>query len=330
VRVSSVDYAGNQWILASARDITERKKAEEEIRQLNEKLEDRVERRTVQLRDSEERYRLVVSGANDGIWDWDIRTGEVYWSQRFSEMLDLSHSEVEPSFDLFVELIHPDDRQRVLDAITAHLERNVEYSEEFRARHSSGEYIYVMARGRALRDEDGTPIRMAGSVSDITERKKNEVAQRFLAEASAELASSLDYHTTLTSMAKLAVPHLADWCLVDVTEEYGSIRRLTVYHEDPEKVALAHELQERYAPPGRSLRIAQRVTHGRAGDDGGDTGVALGGTHPRCGTPRVDTRAGPQVLHDRAAHGPRTYPQRDHVRDGGLGAALRFRRSGVG
>ncbi len=81
---------------------------------------------------------------------------------------------------------------------------------------------------------------------DITEHKQAEDAQRFLTEASDLLASSLDYRATLASVARLAVPTLADWCGVDVLAEDGSVERLAVAHEDPEKVHLALELQERY------------------------------------------------------------------------------------
>jgi PAS domain S-box-containing protein len=81
---------------------------------------------------------------------------------------------------------------------------------------------------------------------EITERKRTEDALRFIVEASATLSSSLDYRETLANVARLAVPHLADWCAVDVLDEYGSLERIVVVHQDPQKVALAHELQERY------------------------------------------------------------------------------------
>lgn len=198
------------------------------------------------LEESEERYRLVVEGSNDGVWDWDVRNGGVYWNDRLFEILGLSRSETEPSFDLFVDLIHPDDRKRTIDALTAHLERGETYEAEFRWRHASGEYRTCLGRGKAQRDASGAPVRMAGIVQDITERKQRENSQRFMSEASAVLASSLDYQKTLASVARLAVPVLADWCAVDVVEEDGTVKRLAVAHEDPEKVALAHELQERY------------------------------------------------------------------------------------
>ena len=99
---------------------------------------------------------------------------------------------------------------------------------------------------------------------DVTERKRTEEAQRFMAEASLLLANSVDYEITLASVARLAVPHIADWCAVDIVAEDGTLQRLAVAHVDPAKVELAHELQRRFpydpnAPSGtaRVLRTGQ-------------------------------------------------------------------------
>ncbi len=94
---------------------------------------------------------------------------------------------------------------------------------------------------------DGPPL-FSGQIHDITARTKLERQQRFLAEASDLLASSLDYQTTLQSVARLAASRLADWCVVDMREESGAMRRVAVSHADPAKVALAHELDRRYPP----------------------------------------------------------------------------------
>jgi PAS domain S-box-containing protein len=94
--------------------------------------------------------------------------------------------------------------------------------------------------------------------------KRDEEAQRFMAEASEVLSSSLDYHQTLASVARLAVSRLGDWCAVDVIEEDGSLERLVVQHKDPKKLELAHKLHECYPPdPDAPRGVLQVVRSGQ-------------------------------------------------------------------
>ena len=234
-----------KFIMGVVEDVTDRKRDEEEIRQLNEELEERVRRRTAALEESEQRYSLVVQGSNDGIWDWDIRTGEIYWNDRHFEILGLSRNEVTPSFELYMGRIHPDDQQKVRDDVEDHLEKGEEFDLEYRVMRSGGEYRTCEVSGEAQRDEDGTPIRMAGVVRDITERKREEEVNRFLASASSVLSSTLDYRRTLADVAELAVPELADWCAATILED-GVHDQLAVAHTDPEKVRWAQKMQEKY------------------------------------------------------------------------------------
>ncbi len=128
------------------------------------------------LRKSEERFDLAVAGSNDGIWDWDIRTNEVYYAPRFKELVGYRDDEFKNTFDSFESSLHPDDRSRTMARIRRHLEDQEPYDVEYRMRTKHGPYRWFRARGQAIWDETGQPIRMAGSLSDITEQKQTEAA----------------------------------------------------------------------------------------------------------------------------------------------------------
>lgn len=143
-----------------------------------------------ELAKSEERFALAVRGTNDGIWDWDIRTGEVFFSPRWKSMIGYEEHEIENNFTSFEKLLHPDDHDRVMSVLNDYLSgRTPHYSVEFRFRHKDGLWRWILARGRALRDEDNKPYRMAGSHTDVTERKRDEEELR-QARHAAEAANS--------------------------------------------------------------------------------------------------------------------------------------------
>jgi diguanylate cyclase (GGDEF)-like protein/PAS domain S-box-containing protein len=136
-----------------------------------------IERQTAEdaLRDSEERYALAVRGANDGLWDWDLGADVVFYSPRWKSMLGFEVEDVGDSPREWIDRIHPDDRppfRRHLDAHLAGASEQLEF--EHRMRNAAGEYVWVLARGVAVRDESGKPYRMAGSQTDITARKRAE------------------------------------------------------------------------------------------------------------------------------------------------------------
>ncbi|MFP4133685.1 MAG: ATP-binding protein [Cyanobacteriota bacterium] len=213
--------------------------------------EKEAEAANARLRESEERYRLVLEGSNEGIWDWNVDSQVVYCNDRLLRMIGLSPGERELDKDRFYEQIHPDDRGEVKTSIqNCIFGKTYQLEVEFRVRHSSGEYRYCIARGKSQNNQLGQPRRLSGVLIDITERKRNEVRTHFLAEASQLLSSSLDYRTTLENLARLAVPRLADWCAIDVVEPEGvygsppSLKRIAVAHLNREKARLVWELQQ--------------------------------------------------------------------------------------
>ncbi|MCU0234885.1 MAG: EAL domain-containing protein [Thermoanaerobaculales bacterium] len=127
------------------------------------------------LRDSEERYALAVRGANDGLWDWDLKADRVFFSPRWKAMLGFGDADVGDSPREWLDRIHPDDRPPFRRHLDTHLGGGSDHFEfEHRMRNAAGEYLWVLARGVAERDERGTPYRMAGSQTDITARKRAE------------------------------------------------------------------------------------------------------------------------------------------------------------
>ena len=137
---------------------------------------------TAQLREhrealeaSEERLSLVIKGSNDGIWDWNVKTNDVYFSPRWKSMLGYEDHEIKNNLVAWENLIHPDDLERARNVINHHFENiTPSYQLEHRLRHKDGSYRWILARGVASRNEDGSPVRMAGSHVDLTELKQAE------------------------------------------------------------------------------------------------------------------------------------------------------------
>jgi len=134
-----------------------------------------LEKTAEELRISEERYVLAVQGSNDGIWDLDILTGEAYHSSRWNRIIGYEDNEITSNFKEWESRIHPDDYQRVMETGKAYGEgRRPLYEIEYRIRHKDGGYRWVLSRGACLRDSHGKPYRIAGSLTDTTDRKKLE------------------------------------------------------------------------------------------------------------------------------------------------------------
>jgi len=149
-----------------------------------EQLEERVAARTQELLISQQRYQLAVDGSRDGIWDWDLNSGEIIYSARWKEIIGLNNDKLTPTIDTFFNLIHPEDEARVQATLAQHLRGETPvYQVEFRMHHKDGSWRWILSRGTALRDAQGKPYRMAGSHTDITEQKKDADALLTLSTA---------------------------------------------------------------------------------------------------------------------------------------------------
>jgi diguanylate cyclase (GGDEF)-like protein/PAS domain S-box-containing protein len=170
------------------------KNLEERVRERTQELErENQERRRVEaaLRESEERYALAARGANDGLWDWDLEANELYLSPRWKEMLGFAEPELSNSPHEWFERVHPDDLPKLQQALGTHpAGSDSHFACEHRMRHHDGSYRWMLSRGISLRDTKGRATRIAGSLTDITERKK--VESQLLHDA---------FHDALTSLA---------------------------------------------------------------------------------------------------------------------------------
>ena len=125
---------------------------------------------------SEERFSLAMRGADDGLWDWDLETNEVYYSPRWKSMLGYSENELDHKLSTWEALVHPNDKDGVLEKIKDYISGNTDSFEvEMRMSHKNGRIIFVLSRAFLVtRESDNKPIRLVGTHIDITERKKSE------------------------------------------------------------------------------------------------------------------------------------------------------------
>jgi PAS domain S-box-containing protein len=156
------------------------------LRRVNQQLTQQlVDRRHIEaaLRESRERLELATKGADAGVWDWDLRTNRVYFSPRWKSQLGYAEHEIGDTFDEWESRLHPDDRERALEAIRAYLEGDLLiYNMEYRLRHKDGSYRWILTSGSAFRDDKAALVRMTGVHIDMTERKQAEETLRSVQE----------------------------------------------------------------------------------------------------------------------------------------------------
>jgi len=150
------------------------------------------------LRASEERLELVIQGSSDGFWDgrilpdehWSSPRTPIWWSPRVKCMLGYSDEEFPDVLESWTSRLHPEDRDRVFAALTAHMEQRIPYDVEYRLLTKTGDYHWVRARGQAIWNAEGRVIRMAGSLQSIMDRKRTEEAIHRSKQLLAEVANN--------------------------------------------------------------------------------------------------------------------------------------------
>ncbi|MGF1933697.1 MAG: PAS domain-containing protein [Nostoc sp. ChiQUE02] len=186
-------------------DITERKQAEEQLRQ------------------SEERFQIVSRASNDLLWDWDLLTDEVWWNQALQTLFGYSIEEITFNANWWYEHIHPDDRQRIaLETMRLIDSGRKLWLNEYRFRRSNGSYAYVFDRGYVIHDKTGKPVRMIGAMMDISERqaaqaelKRQNMRSKLFANITQKIRQSLQIDNILqTSVTEVQKLLLADRVLI--------------------------------------------------------------------------------------------------------------------
>ncbi|HEX8456581.1 MAG TPA: PAS domain S-box protein [Pyrinomonadaceae bacterium] len=225
-----------------ARDVTARKRDEAE------------KARLAALLESQRRHLQAMVGSVPGVvWEaWgepDEATQRINFVSDYVEtMLGYTVSDWLSTPNFWLSIVHPEDRERAAREAAATFASGKVGTSRFRWLHKDGRTVWVEAQSSVILEDTGRPVGMRGVTMDITERMRQEANEHFLAEASTALSSSLEYETTLATVARLAVPQFADWCAVDMADEAGTLRRLVAAHVDPAKIEWAHEMYERYPP----------------------------------------------------------------------------------
>jgi PAS domain S-box-containing protein len=197
------------------------------------------------------------------VWTHDADGVPGYFNRAWTEYTGLSAEET-----LRVgaaSLVHPEDMAALEHLFTESRRTGTAMSATYRLRRHDGCYRWHDARVVPLEVVGGRAVSFVGTASDVDAQRQLSQRQAFLAEAGKVLGTSLELQRTLSDVARLVVPHLADWCAVDLVAEGGGFERLAVAHVDPSKVALAHELWKRVPPkPDDPSGLAAVVRTGKA------------------------------------------------------------------
>ena len=190
-------------------------------------------------RAGEKRYRTLADAVPQIVWTTDADGRIVFYNERWYEYTGITRGAEKSARTV----VHPEDIAAMEERWDVSRSTGEPFEVEYRFRRADGTYRWHLGRSVSQKDDAGSVVGWVGSATDIEDRKRGEDRQSFLAEAGWVLGSSLDYEQTLTDVARLAVPRIADWCAVDIFVG-NRLERLALEHVDPLKVGLARQLQE--------------------------------------------------------------------------------------
>ncbi|MDZ8184060.1 MAG: PAS domain S-box protein [Nostoc sp. ChiSLP02] len=215
----------------------------------------------VALRESEERFRAMFDQAAVGIALVALDGRFLQVNPALCEITGYSYEELMQMN--FQEITHPGDLEADIENARRVLAQEINgYSLEKRYIRKDGSILWINLTSSAVWNNQGQLKYALGIIEDISERKRIEATQQFLVEASTLLAASLDYEITLANVAHLAVPTLADWCIVDVFQEDWSSKQIAIAIADPTKKNILDEIQRRYPPKSGTQQLVQQLQLG--------------------------------------------------------------------
>lgn len=241
-----------KWILNWGK-ISERNKEGKPLRALGIHLDidDRVKTEEA-LKQSEERLRFALEGNSDAIWDWNLKTGQVYFSPRYYTMLGYQPDEFVSSYQSWIDLLHPEDIKPAEAKLLQSIEHLNPFSMEFRLKRKDGSYCWILARGKvAEKDSDGKALRIAGSNTDINERK--------LAEES--LVKNENKLQSIFKAAPIGIGVTANRVLIELNERLCSMLGYACEELIGKNARILYPTQEEYEYVGK-VKYDQITKHG--------------------------------------------------------------------